>query len=230
MCADDIMEYLDQEEVKTRLKLKKTISSATAKHWMQHMDYHWVQNHRGQYVDGHECEDVVYYCQNVFLKKWEEVERKLCSWGQDGEEICNTDWPLCIWFHDKSTFYANDCRKSRWVYKDVSAAPYVKGEGSSLMVVDFVSVDHGWLKSPDGKELVQVLFKAGKSRDGYFLNDEIVVQVQKAMDIIQMHWPNEDHMFIFDNTITHVKCPDDSLSTRKYLKTHLKLGQTGALR
>ncbi|KAG2071495.1 hypothetical protein BDR04DRAFT_1016009 [Suillus decipiens] len=224
VCADDIVEYLGREEVKTHLKLKKTTSPATAKCWMQHMDYRWVQNHRGQYIDGHEHEDVVNYRQNVFLKKWKEVERKMCSWGQDGEEISNTDQPLCVWFHDESTFYVNDRRKSRWVHKDASAAPYAKGEGCSLMVADFVSADHGWLQSPDGKESAQVLFKAGKSCDGYFSNDEVLAQVQKAMDIVQKHWPNEDHIFIFDNAMTHIKCPDNSLSARKMPKNTPKVG------
>jgi hypothetical protein len=98
------------------------------------------------------------------------------------------------------------------VHKNTSATPYAKGEGASLMVVDFVSADYGWLQSPDGKESVQVLFKAGKSRDGYFSNEEILAQCQKAMDIVQASWPNEDHMFVFDNAMTHLKRPDGSLS------------------
>jgi len=56
-------------------------------------------------------------------------------WGEDNEEICDTEWPLCVWFHDESTFYANDQRKSRWVHKNASATLYAKGEGASLMVV-----------------------------------------------------------------------------------------------
>jgi hypothetical protein len=59
--------------------LKKTISLSTAKRWMKLMDYHWVQNHRGQYVDGHERDDVVDYHQNVFLRKWAAEEGKMRS-------------------------------------------------------------------------------------------------------------------------------------------------------
>jgi hypothetical protein len=98
------------------------------------------------------------------------------------------------------------------VHKNTSATPYAKGEGASLMVADFVSADHGWLQSPDGKESARVLFKVGKSRDGYFSNEEILAQCQKAMDIVQASWPNEDHMFVFDNATTHLKRPDGSLS------------------
>ncbi|KAG2046831.1 hypothetical protein BDR06DRAFT_992017 [Suillus hirtellus] len=188
--------YLDREEVKMRLKLKKTISLSTAKHWMKLMDYCWVRNHRGQYVDGHERDNVVDYHQNIFLRKWAAEEGKMRSWGTNLEEICSAERPLCVWFHDESTFYANDRRKSRWVHKNTSTTPYAKGEGASLMVADFISADHGWLQSPDGKESAWVLFKAGKSRDGYFSNEEILTQCQKAMDIVQASWPNEDHMFM----------------------------------
>ncbi|KAG2107647.1 uncharacterized protein F5147DRAFT_577508, partial [Suillus discolor] len=55
--------------------------------------------------------------------------------------------------HDESMFYVNDQRKSKWVHKNISATPYTKGEEeASLMVTDFMSADHGWLQSPDGKE------------------------------------------------------------------------------
>ncbi|KAG1744085.1 uncharacterized protein EDB91DRAFT_1246966 [Suillus paluster] len=202
--AEDIVTYLDNEEVKTCLKMKQTISLATAKCWMRHMDYCWVRDHHGQYID--------------------EEEAKMRIWGKDNEEICNTERPQCVWFHDESTFYANDQKKSKWVHKNTSATPYTKGEGASLMVADFVSADHGWLRSPDGKESAQILFKAGKSRDGYFSNEEILTQFENAMAIVQKHWPDEDHMFIFDNATTHLKCPNGSLSTRKMPKGTPKVG------
>jgi len=49
-----------------------------------------------------------------------------------------------------------------------------KGEGVSLMVVDFVLADYGWLHSPDGSQQAWVLFKAGKAWEGYFMNNDIL--------------------------------------------------------
>ena len=57
-----------------------------------------------------------------------------------------------VWFHDESTFHANDCWLSCWVHKDETVKLYAKGEGASQMVADLVSADYGWLHSPDGKE------------------------------------------------------------------------------
>jgi hypothetical protein len=76
---------------------------------------------------------------------------------------------------------------------------------SSQMVADFVSADYGWLSSPNGKEHARVLFKAGKNREGYFTNEDILAQAEKAMDILQKHYPNEDHILVFDNAKTHLK-------------------------
>jgi hypothetical protein len=54
----DIVLFLDTPAIKERYQLKKMISLATAKWWMHMMDYHWMKQPSGQYVDGHECEDV----------------------------------------------------------------------------------------------------------------------------------------------------------------------------
>ena len=77
--AMDIVHFLDTPEMKARLKLKKTISLATAQRWMRVMDYRWTKNPHGQFVDGHEREDVVEYCQLVFLPFWENAEPSIRS-------------------------------------------------------------------------------------------------------------------------------------------------------
>jgi len=68
----DIVHYLNTPKMKTQLKLKKTISLATAQRWMQVMDYRWGKASDGQYVDGHEHEDVVEYWQLVFSQNGRE--------------------------------------------------------------------------------------------------------------------------------------------------------------
>ena len=80
------------------------------------------------------------------------------------------------------------------------------------MVSDFISADYDWLVSPNGEESARVLFWPGVNRDGYFTNEDILRQVDHAMDILQKHYPNDDHVFIFDNTTIHMKRPPGSLS------------------
>ncbi|KAF7359955.1 hypothetical protein MVEN_00722300 [Mycena venus] len=86
------------------------------------------------------------------------------------------------------------------------------------MVSDFVSADYGWLQLKDGKEAMRVLFKAGKKREGYFTNDDVIKQTHHAMDILSRDYPDEMHVFIFDNVTTHTKRAGDALSARKMPK------------
>ncbi|KAI6104708.1 hypothetical protein EV401DRAFT_2060837 [Pisolithus croceorrhizus] len=75
------------------------------------------------------------------------------------------------------------------------------------MVSHFISPDYGFLHSPDGKESACVLFRAGKSHDGYYS---------------MKYFPEEDHIFVFDNATTHLKCADDALSAHHMPKNPLK--------
>ena len=86
------------------------------------------------------------------------------------------------------------------------------------MVVDFVSADYGYLRSRDGKRSVHQLFKASQNRDGYFTNTENFEQVKEAMDIVKESYPDNNHLFIYNNATTHLKHADDALSACKMPK------------
>jgi hypothetical protein len=163
----------------------------------------------------------VNYRNNVFLPAIAMLETKTRKWAaqDEGEELPEPDQcRTVLWLHDESTFYANDRRKTRWVHKSEMAVPYTKGEGHSLMVAEFVSADYGWLRSPDETESTWVLFKAGKGHDGYFDNENILAQTSQAMDILEKHYADEDHVMIFDNTTTHLKRAEGALSATKMPK------------
>ncbi|OJA20287.1 hypothetical protein AZE42_12386 [Rhizopogon vesiculosus] len=222
----DIVNYVKRPDVLTRLKLKKPISPTTAQRWMKHVGYRWSKTPTGQFVDGHErCGVIEYGHKLVFLPVWAELLSRTRIYKTDGSTCLSQLVPVTtssrrvvIWNHDKSTYYANHRRKIRWVHKSETAVPYAKGEGPSLMVADTVSPDYGWLKSPDGQQHGRVLFKAGKARDGYFTTQNILDQASNAMDILEHHFADEDHVIVFDNATTHLKLADDALSARKMPK------------
>ena len=195
------------------------------------MNYHWKKTPSGQYIDGHEHNDIKDYRQSVFLPKIEEIRPKLRTWHDGIEEAASKEssrQKTVLWFHDESIFYANDHREVRWVHKDETAKPKPKGEGISIMVSDFISADYGWLSAPDEMN-VQVILKPGKGREGYFTNTQFLKQVCNAMSILKQHFPNEDHIFIFDNATTHLKRPDNALSARNMPKnptSSFKITQT----
>lgn len=70
----------------------------------------------------------------------------------------------------------------------------------------------------DGKESARVVFRAGKSRDGWYTSEDMLKQVTKVMDILEKNYPESDHVLVFDNTSTHLKRADNALSARKTLK------------
>ena len=130
-----------------------------------------------------------------------------------------------VWFHDECTFYANDWRIVHWVHKSEKAVPRAKGKGASLMVADFVSADYGWLKSTDGVQSTRVLFKAGKQREGYFTNADILSHAGTAMDILNQDYRDEDYVLVFNNATTHLRREEDVLSATKMPKFTPKVGK-----
>ncbi|KAG2361667.1 hypothetical protein BDR07DRAFT_1286661 [Suillus spraguei] len=76
------------------------------------------------------------------------------------------------------------------------------------MISDFVSADQGWCRSLDGKESARVVFRAGKSRDGWYTSNDMLKQVTNVMDILEKNYPESDHVLVFDNTSTHLKRAD----------------------
>ncbi|KIJ58494.1 hypothetical protein HYDPIDRAFT_178060 [Hydnomerulius pinastri MD-312] len=216
--AASLVQYLSDPLVQKRFGMTSTISLATAKRWMHTLGYRWLRDHRGQYVDGHERTDVVKYRQDTFIPAMLKNEQYLQKWEKDGITSNLTLSPgkrqVEEWFHDEVTFYANDRRHSGWKHIDAGSDPRPKGEGASIMVSDFISADRGWCRSPDGKESAQVLFRTGKSRDGWFTNEDILEQTSRTMDLLEKHYPNSDHVLIFDNATTHLKRAKGAISAR----------------
>ena len=132
---------------------------------MAKMGCRWKSRPKGQHKDGHDNEDVVTYQQNVFLPFIASIWPQMCQWTKDGtletiykesegpndpgpglpHQSLHPGWWIVIWVHDESTFYTNDQHVLHWVHSSESVKPYVKGEGASQMVVDFISLDYGWL-------------------------------------------------------------------------------------
>lgn len=223
MKARDIVDYLRQPEVLEQYGMMKMISERTAQRWLSRMGYQWSYTKKGQYVDGHEWVDVMKYRQESYIPRIKKLEERMRTYSSDGVEeqgpqrFEDGKW-VVLWFHDESTFYANDQQRKHWIQENETAKPYAKGEGASLMAVDFVSADYGWLRSQDQKRSTQWLFRAGKACDGYYTNANVVKHAEDAMAILLEDYPDEEHVLIFDNATTHVKRAYDALCARNMPK------------
>lgn len=59
----------------------------------------------------------------------------------------------------------------------------------------------------------RVIFKAGKSRDGWFSADDLLEQVDHAIDVFERRTNGfATGLFIFDNAPSHQKHAPDALS------------------
>jgi hypothetical protein len=119
------------------------------------------------YIDGHEREGVVTYhqqfvnwfltCYTPWMHTWDNDGIEMKPIGFHSPEI-NGCFRIIPVTHDESTFYANDERKTQWIHESQKAAPERKGEGTSIMISDFLTSEWGCLTSADGTECVILSF------------------------------------------------------------------------
>ena len=159
--ASDVMEIVASPEMQDRFAqigvVKPSISERTAQRWLWKMQWRYRALQRGMYADGHEREDVVAY-RKAFVDRWMGYEKRFHIWDDDGNPmpppkgfpVPGYRFRLILITHDESTFYQNDERKTRWAHKAHKAPPQPKGEGQTIMVSDFLTVEWGCLR--DGEE------------------------------------------------------------------------------
>lgn len=79
---------------------------------MKILGFKWGTERRGQFADGHECEDVVNYRQNTFIPKWFELEPRMQSWHDDLNKIPpdlqEGEQEVAPHFHNETIYRAHD--------------------------------------------------------------------------------------------------------------------------
>ncbi|KAJ6557572.1 hypothetical protein B0H19DRAFT_894702, partial [Mycena capillaripes] len=151
--AEKLVQYLAREDVMEKHCIDKTVHVSTARRYLDELGYRFTVGKKGQYCDGHEWEDIVYYREQVYLPALKGFQDRSCIFEADGTVITPSLPPgvrrTVIWYHDESIFYAHDRRRKSWFHKDADAIPYKKGDGHSYMVADYFSADYGWLRARD---------------------------------------------------------------------------------
>ena len=154
--AQDIVDYVATPEVQKQLGTKaRTIHQRTACRWLKKLNWCYTRKKKGMYIDGHEREDVVAY-RTEFIKRWKEYKKRFLIYDMDGNIVNKLigfpvpqigHFRLILVMHDESTFYANDCRKTKWVHATEVAVAEPKGEGVSIMVSDLLVPEWGQLRN-----------------------------------------------------------------------------------
>ncbi|KAJ3575337.1 hypothetical protein NP233_g1146 [Leucocoprinus birnbaumii] len=226
--AQKLANFLSQPDIKERHGIDVDIHVTTACRYLKALNFRFSCPPKGQYADGHEHQDVVDYRDKAFIPKVKALEPRMQKFDPDSDPTAPLPItpfrPIVPWSHDESIFYAHDRRRSNWYHKDAPAVPYAKGDGLSFMVARAVSPDYGWLEpkpgckiyKEDGTEVTaHRTLKPGKNRDGYFTSEGVLDQFRDMVAIAKSSYPDDDHVFFYDNAPSHLKRSPGALSARK---------------
>ena len=120
-----------------------------------------------------------------------------------------------FWFHDESTYNANDDQTTVWK-DDTMQVIKPKGRGSGIMVSDFIEERDGYLavstsmhqamteKDPTVPQSARVIVEYGKNRDGYWDNEQFMKQMEIAVKVAEMKYPPRIYTSTCGCLTTHV--------------------------
>ena len=149
-----------------------------------------------------------------------------------GDLVCPTQAVLdktVVFFHDESTFQANEDQPTFWGTKGTTVMK-PKSKGSGIMVSDFVDEINGYLcltqeeyrRAREVDKTTQMearsLLEYGEAREGYWTCDKFMQQMKKAIKIAEFKYPKSEgwkHVWIFDHSSCHAAMADDSLDVNK---------------
>lgn len=192
----------------------------TARRWMVYLGFSYKKLEKGYYTDEHNRAYVVQYRQEDFLPLLQKLEERMETYDGDNmqtiiePELHGQERKVVLITQDESTFYANDGKSFLWLMNGVQKP---KTNGSSLMISAFICPCHGIMKSQiDQQRMSYLVFFAGKTRDGWFTNDDLATQLRDtAIPIAEELHPNCDFWFAFDNSQSHHKALTNGLDASK---------------
>jgi hypothetical protein len=158
--ATDVVDIVASARVQEKFRqigiCKPSISERTARRWLMRLGWKYGRHSNGMYVDGHEQADVVEY-RHAFVARWGGYESRFHI-DNDGKPLplpLPTEKPLphtlqparlILVTHDESVFFQNDIRQNHWGHGSTNGTPRPKGDGQSLMVSDFLTMEWGPLR------------------------------------------------------------------------------------
>ena len=136
-----------------------------------------------------------------------------------------------IFFYDESTFqsYKYEDQPTFWGTKGTQIIK-PKSKGAGIMVSDFIDERNGYLAltkdeydmakhtDPTIKMQPRVFLEYGESKEGYWMSDRFMKQIQMAVKIAEVKYPKDEgwkHVWIFDHSSCHGAAADDFLDVNK---------------
>ena len=210
---ENFMNSLNNELLRTFENAPDRICEQTARRWMFYLGFRPKKHKKGFYVDGHERIDVVAYREG-FLQVMVDIERRTGYWDGDNmenyhpPELQDGEVRVIPIVHDESIFHSNEAQAVLWE-EDGIGGIRAKSKGPSQHISGFSCPCHGF-PALDGAKSYKII-NPGKNNDGYWTNDDLVLQVQEVIPLFEALHPDCELLFMFDNSQNHHKKSPDGL-------------------
>lgn len=189
-------------------------SLETCRRWLHHLNFTPTENKKGYYTDGHERADVVEYRNRLYLPAMQENEKFMRIYT--GEDMLTESLPkdineneeVVMIYHDETTIYCGDSNKTSWIQIGTNVM-IPKSKGQSIMVSGFICSCHGFMQLNLLKSYK--LFRPGINNDGWWINQDLVNQVNECIPLFKELHQNKKIVLVFDNSMNHHKKPLDGL-------------------
>ena len=215
----------------------RQISIETARRWLHQLGFEYLSPKKGSFVDGHERDDVVEYRKNFWRRM---VTLGFLCRGNAPTSTAAESLPkdleepspqltakTVIFFHDETTFQANDDQTRQWGAKGTQVVMQ-KSKGRGIMVSDFVSEDGFLCLSDDEIKSIsdpnlkryeaREQIEYGENADGYWTNDRFMNQMEVAVKLAEIKYPKDKgfrHCWVFDHSSCHSARSDDALDVSR---------------
>ena len=198
--SDDLF---DVKEIKPQ-----DISTKTAARWMKILGFFPTKASKGWFTDGHERPDVVEYREKFIADIMPKFKRMTKCETEIRPVLEDDEREFVVITHDEVTFYSNEGRQFFWL-ENGKKKLLPKTRGTSIMISGFMCQCHGFMSQGELKSYT--FFHAGKNRDGWFTNDDLIKQFNGLVDLFKELHDGMDIHIAFDNSMTHRKIAPDGL-------------------
>ena len=175
----------------------RKIGLETARKWLHHLGFEVLTAKKGIFIDGHERDDVV-ESRKLFLRKMVKLgflhftnaptEDAVKALPADINSLTKERHSkTVVFFHDKSTFTANEDQPTQWGTKGEKIRKK-KIKGAAIMVSDsLTNIMASWhsqmknvnlpVTNPNIRPYAEEFLEYGESKEGYWTRDKFIAQI-----------------------------------------------------
>ncbi|KAF8229809.1 hypothetical protein L208DRAFT_1479048 [Tricholoma matsutake] len=209
------------------VSLRQPLCERTAWQWLLKLGWCLKTLKKGVYMDGHERDYVVKYCNEVFLPAMAKFEEWMTKFeGPELTRVAPTlregEKEIIPQFHDESCLTVNDYKAKAWLGPGQTILQK-KGRGHLIHVSEFINPIMGCLILHDAQgnivDEAQKIIYPGSKGDAWWDTEQLLAQVKHAIEVFEKAHLNCIALFIFDQSSAHASLGPDVLKASEMNKS-----------